>query len=522
MTDKKTESSQEERARTQAPVLTTPASKRVPPEETKQASPGPARSVLAPAALVVALVALGLSGSLWMRSQQLAQSNDQLAARLASSQSETGQVGAQVGQALSRIQAQDARIQELQSELAEAGAVIRDLDEALRSMTDRGSELVLLNDIDHLATIAQQQLQLGGNVRNAIVALESAQAQLARANRPTLASLLQTVNGDLDRLRAASTVDIAAFSSQLEELAVLLTEAPLVMPDETGRMAPRASEGQANREQPAPTVPPALPADAPWWERALDTTRDWTRSTWDSVRTDLGQFIDVRRVDDAHALLMSPDQATRFRESLRTRVMTAQLALMMRQPQVWNAETQAIVKAIETRYDESSPLTRKALRMARSMADAVIDARLPTVDNTLHALNALREEQSLRFDQGQPDSGAPAQTDPQSTDVGEGSESAEPAQQAQGGGAATPAADASAQPSAPGATAAPESAAPEATAPEASASEAPEASAPEAPAPEAQEATGPEASAPSAPVPAAAESAEPAAANPPASAAKEG
>src|SRR5690606_15413850 len=102
--------------------------------------------------------------------------------------------------------------------------------------------------------------------------------------------------------------------------------------------------------------------------------------TWDSVRTDLGQFIDVRRVDDAHALLMSPDQATRFRESLRTRVMTAQLALMMRQPQVWNAETQAIVKAIETRYDESSPLTRKALRMARSMADAEIDARLPTVD----------------------------------------------------------------------------------------------------------------------------------------------
>src|SRR5690606_13334481 len=503
MTDKKTETSQEERTRSQAPVLTTPASKRVPPETNQKA--GSARSVLAPAALGVALGALGLSASLYMRNQQLVESHAELTARLTASQNDTQRVGSQISGAVSRLGTHEQRLDALQTQLADASAIINDLDEALRSMTDRGSELVLLNDIDHLATIAQQQLQLGGNVRNAIVALESAQAQLARANRPTLASLLQTVNGDLDRLRAASTVDIAAFSSQLEELAMLLTEAPLVMPDETGRMAPRASEGQANREQPAPTVPPALPADAPWWERALDTTRDWTRSTWDSVRTDLGQFIDVRRVDDAHALLMSPDQATRFRESLRTRVMTAQLGLMMRQPQVWNAETQAIVKAIETRYDESSPLTRKALRMARSMADAEIDARLPTVDNTLHALNALREEQSLRFDQGQPDSGAPAQTDPQSTDVGEGSESAEPAQQAQGGGAATPAADASAQPSAPGATAAPESAAPEATAPEASASEAPEASA----------------SAPSAPVPAAAESAEPAAANPPASAAKE-
>src|SRR5690606_26374034 len=104
-------------------------------------------------------------------------------------------------------------------------------------------------------TIAQQQLQLGGNVRNAIVALESAQAQLARANRPGLAMLQQTLNGDLDRLRAASTIDIAAFSQQLEELAVLVTEAPLIMPDPSEKQADAAPQ-QAQREQPAPTSPP--------------------------------------------------------------------------------------------------------------------------------------------------------------------------------------------------------------------------------------------------------------------------
>src|SRR5690606_17875516 len=322
--------------------------------------------------------------------------NDQLAARLASSQSETGQVGAQVGQALSRIQAQDARIQELQSELAEAGAVIRDLDEALRSMTDRGSELVLLNDIDHLATIAQQQLQLGGNVRNAIVALESAQAQLARANRPALASLLQTLNGDLDRLRAASTIDIAAFSRQLEELAILLTDAPLIMPDRGQGGAPADSPAPA-REQPAPTLPPDATQEGSRLKQAWETTREWSRDAWGSLREDLGQFIEVRRVDDASALLMSPEQASRFRDNLRTRVMTAQLALMMRQPEIWKTETEAVVKAIESRYDESSPLTRKALRMARHMADASIDAELPTVENTLQALTALRDEQSRSF-----------------------------------------------------------------------------------------------------------------------------
>lgn len=411
MTDKKTETSQDDSARSKSPVLTTPAEKRVPPPGTRDAgrpvAASGSRSVLAPAALVVALIAAGVSGVLWLQQRQAVQAQAALTTQLAASESAASRAAAQAADALERLQAQEGRIEALQARLGEASDVIRDLDEAFRTMTDRGSEVVLLNDIDHLATIAQQQLQLGGNVRNAIVALESAQAQLARANRPALASLLQTVNGDLDRLRAASTVDVAAFSRQLEELAMLLTEAPLIMPDEAGRQAQRSDEPTA-REQPAPTVPPASTADERWWERAWETTRGWSADAWKSVREDLGQFIDVRRVDDANALLMSPDQAARFRENLRTRVMTAQLALMMRQPEVWRTETEAIVRAVETRYDETSPLTRKALRLARSMADASIDARLPTVDNTLQALNTLREEQAGSLGAGTPEPAAGA------------------------------------------------------------------------------------------------------------------
>ncbi|NLC35679.1 MAG: hypothetical protein GX772_04430 [Alcaligenaceae bacterium] len=409
MTDKKTDMSKDERARSQSSVLTTPASKRVPPPDgaTPQADKpkSGSRSVLAPAALVLALVAVGVSGALWQQHRQAQESQAELSARLsaqlAGSETAAGRSSAQIHNLLDRVQKQEARLETLQGQLGEASAIIRDLDEALRSMTDRGSELVLLNDVDHLVTIAQQQLQLGGNVRNAIVALESAQAQLARANRASLASLQQTLNGDLDRLRAAATIDIAAFSAQLEELAILLTEAPLIMPEKEGRKTADAPREPA-REHPAPTVPPAAAEDGRWWEQAWDTTRTWSRDAWDSLRDDLGQFIEVRRVDDASALLMSPDQATRFRDNLRTRVMTAQLALMMRQPEIWQAETEAVVKAIEGRYDESSPMTRKALRMARHMADATIDAELPTVDNTLQALAALREEQTRGFGGAEP------------------------------------------------------------------------------------------------------------------------
>src|SRR3546814_15284329 len=65
---------------------------------------------------------------------------------------------------------------------------------------------------------------------------------------------------------------------------------------------------------------------------------------------------------------------------------------MMKQAKIWQAETDALVKSIETRFDQRSQQTRQALKIARQMADTAIDAKLPTVDNTLQALEALRAE----------------------------------------------------------------------------------------------------------------------------------
>ncbi|MCC3264186.1 uroporphyrinogen-III C-methyltransferase, partial [Paenibacillus polymyxa] len=78
---------------------------------------------------------------------------------------------------------------------------------AWQNFNDSASDELLANDVERLLTIANQQLRLAGNVSNAIVALETAQSRLARADRPRCSSLQQSINGDLDRLRAVSTVD---------------------------------------------------------------------------------------------------------------------------------------------------------------------------------------------------------------------------------------------------------------------------------------------------------------------------
>src|SRR5690606_16989594 len=157
MTDKKTDSAKDERARTQTPVLTTPASKRVPPQEgTTGDAAKPASgsgSFLAPVALVISLVALGLSGLVWQQSRQAQVAQQELLSKVTGSETTAGRTAGELQNLAEQVRQQASQITSLQAQLGDASAVIRDLDEALRIMTDRGSELVLLNDIDHLVTI---------------------------------------------------------------------------------------------------------------------------------------------------------------------------------------------------------------------------------------------------------------------------------------------------------------------------------------------------------------------------------
>lgn len=353
---------------------------------------GPSRSSSRTVLIAAGLVIVALAGGLWYQHTQsvkniriLEQAADRASQNAASALSTVQLLDTQV-----KDQAQ--RIVRLDNSLRDSRAQLDTLVQAFQTLTDSGSDLVLINDVDQLVTIAQQQLQLGGNVANAIVALEAAQAQLARANRPSLASLLQTINGDLDRLRAVATVDVVKLTSQLDKLSLMVSQAPLRVPDIASPEPvnpPPEFDGFS-----VPSAPDTVSgaADTPWWKSALDTTVAWSSSAWGSIRQDLGEFITIRRVDDSAAMLMSPDQAARFRENLRLRLMTAQLALMMRQPTIWSAEMSAVVSGIEARFDERSQESRQALALARQLFDTQIDTSLPSLTNSLKAIEMVREE----------------------------------------------------------------------------------------------------------------------------------
>ncbi|CAM5401656.1 Uroporphyrin-3 C-methyltransferase OS=Eoetvoesiella caeni OX=645616 GN=DFR37_103342 PE=4 SV=1 [Eoetvoesiella caeni] len=384
------------------------------------------RPILGIAFVVLLLIAAALAAAVWYQQKTFKQAQTALLEQAQSSAATARQAASTAQQALELAQSQSARVDTLKSSQNDAQAQVDSLEQAFQMLTDKGSDLVLINDIDHLVQIANQQLTLSGNAGNAIVALETAQAQLARANRPSLAALQQAINGDVDRLRAVSTIDVAQLSARLDELGALVGSAPLLIPDDAAPGVDTSERDAALMAQGSTVATPADP-NASWWRRSLDASRQWVAEGWSMVRHDLGSLLSVRRVQDSSALLLSPDQAGQLRENLRLRVMTAQLALMMRQPSVWSSEMQVLVKALASHFDTKAVQTQQAQKLAAQLAATSIAVKLPTVNNSMQALDAVREANTKAGDQaGSPSSldvapqgnGAPGSEDPQAREGG--------------------------------------------------------------------------------------------------------
>jgi uroporphyrin-3 C-methyltransferase len=310
--------------------------------------------------------------------------------------------------ALNLVEAQAKLIVDLQQSLAEAKSQYEGLEEAWASFNKGMEDSMLANDIDRLVTLASQQLRLASNVNNAVMALETALSTLVRADRPRFAAVQRAISADLDRLRAVPLVDVSTISTRLEMLASLIGRAPLLVPDAavpkvaevraSGSQNSSASDGSKTASAPVAAQPSvqmsslaaAAPTDEAWWDLALRKVTQWSSAAAVFVAKELATVVSIQRVNDANALLMSPEQGTQLRANLRTRVLTAQMALLMHQPSVWRAEIASIEASLVARYDPNAVDTVAALRLVRELATVPVSAALPDMSDSIAALEAVR------------------------------------------------------------------------------------------------------------------------------------
>jgi uroporphyrin-III C-methyltransferase len=307
---------------------------------------------------------------------------------------------ARLREALGRMSALEAKLGESQSQQAALENLYQELS--------RNRDEWALTEIDQILTLASQQLQLAGNVRGALIALQTADARLGRADRTQFIGIRRVLQKDIERLKSLPVIDTAGLALKLDTLIAQADTLPLMFDERL--QAPM--RGATNQKPPAPngtakadnkadnkaeiksdnkadnktdgktdskTEGRADKAEKPAEPSALTRLRD---EAWTQFR----QLVRIRELDGSDPILLNPNQSFFLRENLKLRLLNARIALLQRNDAVFRQDIAAAAQWTNKFFDVRSRSGAQALATLTTMSANVGAIELPTLSESLNAV----------------------------------------------------------------------------------------------------------------------------------------
>jgi uroporphyrin-3 C-methyltransferase len=339
------------------------------------ASPGAALNSSPPArrsrAFLVAAVAIVLALAVaFVSYTQLAAVKRETARRLAELQQATAAATETAARADAEARAARQQAVLLESRLAEVESQRAGLEQIYADLS-RGRDDAVLVEAERLITLGAQELQIAGNVPAALAALQTADARIARLESPRFVPLRRLLARDIERLKAAPSVDVTGIALKIDHLIGGVEGWPLLAD---------AAAGAASTIPVRPS--PIAPAEFGWWHRA-----------WNSVQRELGDYRDlirIRTVDAPDAMLLNRQQQQLVRQQLRLRLLNARQSLLARNDRLYRADLAEAQTLMNRYFDVRQRDAAAALAAMKQLASAPLSVETPSVNDSVAAVRALR------------------------------------------------------------------------------------------------------------------------------------
>jgi uroporphyrin-3 C-methyltransferase len=322
----------------------------------------------------LALLAIVLAAALatlywWDVRQRLSGTQEEIATRLRAAEAIARESASIARGAQDSLLASQARIAAVEARLAESQSQQLAL-EALYADLSRNRDEWQLAEIEQVLAIASQQLQLAGNVRAALLALQLAEARLARSDRPQFVPIKRALARDIERLKALPAIDMAGMSMRLDSLVAGVDSLPLAFEEKGER--PLAGKG-------------AAPAESGFWSRLGS-------EVWGELR----QLVVVRQMSVPEPPLLPPPQAYFLRENLRLRLLNARISLLTRDEAGYREDLRAAQAWIRRYFDPRSKQTVETLAQLKGLASASVSFEMPTISESLDAVRGYKSRRERK------------------------------------------------------------------------------------------------------------------------------
>ncbi len=317
------------------------------------------RRTIVPVALV--LLALALAWQ-WVQSRAAFSSlREEVARQLRDTDSDSRDARVLARQAEEHVREIQSRLGAIEARLAESQSQQLAL-EALYQELSKGRDEWALAEVEQILAIASQQLQLAGNVNAALAALQTADARLARADRPQFLPVRKALARDIEKLKAAPNVDLVGLALKLDQ--VIASVDSMQFPADQPAAAPRPREPQQA---------------GGFWSRLGG-------ELWQEMK----QLVQVRNLERQDIPVVSPSQAYFLKENLRLRLLNARVDLVERNQALFRSDVQAALDWLGRYFDPHSRPVASSVGELRQLSASGIGIETPDISGSLSAVRSFK------------------------------------------------------------------------------------------------------------------------------------
>jgi uroporphyrin-3 C-methyltransferase len=284
-----------------------------------------------------------------------------------------GDAGADIAAVQQRLQADRSNMDRVEKLLNEQAAVARSLQAASESLhgrltaaeaaltgmstreLDAGGELDLA-EVDYLLRLANERLKLFSDPEAADQALEVADMHLAALDNPMYLGVRQDIATARRALASVSTPDFPGISGRLDAIQQKIATLPF--------------------KQEAPSIDsPGQAAGGGWWEK---------------VKSVFSNLVIVRRSTDEENQRLTLQDKDFIRQSAWLQLEVAQLALMRRDQQAFQASLQRVRESLVSWFDTGDRQYLAILQSVDELAAIAIKVEVPDITAPWSKLRLLR------------------------------------------------------------------------------------------------------------------------------------
>ncbi|MFL6641201.1 MAG: fused uroporphyrinogen-III synthase HemD/membrane protein HemX [Paraburkholderia graminis] len=323
--------------------------------------------------VVVLACAAGVGG--YALNRKLERTEQQLTQRQQANDTQANELRIKTEQALATVRQSDSQVAQLEGKLADAQAGQQALQQQYADLA-RNRDDWTLAEVGQMLSAASQQLQLTGNTQLALFALQSADTRLAASDSTQAVAVRKAIAQDIDKLKAAPSTDLTGLAIKLDNAVDQIDSLPLSGEAPIAHATPQAATW-------ADTAKVAAATGEPRW-------KVWWREVTTGIGQQLTSLVQVRRIDNADAMMVAPDQGYFVRENVKLRLLSARLALLSRNQTTLKSDLQAAQTALTRYFDASSKKTQNVADLVKQVEAGSAAVELPNLNTSLQAVNQYR------------------------------------------------------------------------------------------------------------------------------------